>query len=53
LNFYRKKLTVKDEKPTKKSKRKTTTNENMGFMVGLLGFEPRIAYAPGTYPKPC
>ena len=23
------------------------------FVVGPLGFEPRIAYAPGMYPEPC
>jgi hypothetical protein len=24
-----------------------------GVVVRPLGFEPRIAYAPGMYPEPC
>jgi hypothetical protein len=28
-------------------------NRAAGSVVGPLGFEPRIAYAPGMYPEPC
>jgi hypothetical protein len=27
-------------------------NGPLGFVVGSLGFEPRIACAPGMYPSP-
>jgi hypothetical protein len=57
LLYFFKKL----ERPLFKSKRKTVQKTQINpikqelrlLVVGPLGFEPRIAYAPGTYPEPC
>jgi hypothetical protein len=32
---------------------KIIANRATGNVVRPLGFEPRIAYAPGMYPEPC